>query len=132
MAKENYKNASKSSQASYGTATIAATRIPKGAVGNVNVAATVVKRSGLVGVSWEGLLGKMNRFNVAVTILANVGVNGPSPQAVKTAVISLLQKESVAKIAEQDFVIEHSEVTGIFDANWREIDVVDIDYRSVK
>ena len=59
------------------------------------------------------------RYNVVVKISANIGVQAPSSEMAKVAVERLLEAEPSLQVSDAEFVIESSEVTGVFDKEWR-------------
>lgn len=59
------------------------------------------------------------RYTLTVVIEANVAVYAPNPEAAKAAITNLLSEPTI-HIRKSELVVEHAEVTGVFDAHWQE------------
>ncbi len=62
------------------------------------------------------------RYNLTVMICANIAVSASSPEVAKRAVEKTLEDAVSMEIGIAEFVIEHGEITGIYDTEWHAIE----------
>lgn len=65
------------------------------------------------------------RYNIRVKIFANVGCYALSPNSsdeVRVAINKVLEGAATLMIGDAEFVIEGGEITGVFDADWNELE----------